>query len=94
MNADKLSTGGASPVCGVKEKGRGKEKIPLDPYREKGKIENLWGAGFDMMTFLAGCGVGGYVRKAEAGVASCPLEEEVGSSISTGETPVVAVVGT
>ena len=36
------------------------------------------------------------VRKADAlaGVASCPLEEAVGYSISTGETPVVPVVGT
>ncbi|MBQ3344554.1 MAG: hypothetical protein IJG84_21825 [Kiritimatiellae bacterium] len=60
MNADKLSTGGASPSAESKKREGEKRKSPLTPYREKGKEkgkrENLRGqapgAGFDMMTFL------------------------------------------
>ena len=37
MNADKLSTGGASPSAESKKRGGEKRKSPLTPYREKGK---------------------------------------------------------
>ena len=37
MNADKLSTGGASPSAESKKREGEKRKSPLTPYREKGK---------------------------------------------------------